>query len=224
MVQLLTSGQLRIISGILCFMSIGTIVAHVLVFILLMSNMESMAVPFSLMGQGVWTGSLTIGTASLLLAYANAKSKNTYDSFCMRGEVFASRSVLYMLICSFVTSLFGLLTDGYGCFTLASSEWFSTVGGVTLFGMLLIEFFLLLATNLLCFGLIAFTGDNKTALKREMLWEEERLRAQGQGYNQGQMNNSRSSAVWPSFTSPSDLYKIKSINYRNQTEKYSDIY
>merc|ERR1712079_324008 len=50
-----------------------------------------------------------------------------------------------------------------------------------------------------------------------MLWEEERLRAQGQGYGQGQMNNSRSSAVWPSFTSPSDLYKIKSINYSQQS-------
>ena len=96
--------QLRILSGVLCFISIGAIVAHALVFILLMSHMDAMTVPYSLMGQGVWTGSVTIGTATLLLSYSNAKSKEW------------------------------IFTDEYGCFTLASSPWFQTVGGITLFG------------------------------------------------------------------------------------------
>ena len=133
----------------------------------------------------------------------------------MRGEIFASRSVLYILICSFVISLFGLLTDGYGCFTLASSPWFGTVGGVTLFGMLLIEFLLLLAINLLVFGLIAFTGDNKSALKRTMMWEEERARTT----EISPASSRNDSTVWPSFSSPSDLYRVKSINYRSEAEK-----
>ena len=75
MVHLLSVSQLRILSGVLCFISIGAIVAHALVFILLMSHMDAMTVPYSLMGQGVWTGSVTIGTATLLLSYSNAKSK-----------------------------------------------------------------------------------------------------------------------------------------------------
>ena len=75
MVHLLSISQLRILSGVLCFISIGAIVAHALIFILLMSHMDAMTVPYSLMGQGVWTGSITIGTATLLLSYSNAKSK-----------------------------------------------------------------------------------------------------------------------------------------------------
>ena len=85
----------------------------------------------------------------------------------MRGSTFAVRSVLYMIVFSFVVSLFGLLTDGYGCFLLIGSEWFQTVGGVTLFGMLMIETVLLLGINLICFGLIAFTGDDSPAGLKE---------------------------------------------------------
>ena len=81
MVHLLSVSQLRILSGVLCFISIGAIVAHALVFILLMSHMDAMTVPYSLMGQGVCTGSVTIGTATLLLSYSNAKSKEWIKNF-----------------------------------------------------------------------------------------------------------------------------------------------
>ena len=75
MVNLLLPNQLRILSGVLCFISIGCIVSHCLIFVLLVSNMQTMEIPYSLMGQGIWTGITTIGTASLMLSFANSKSK-----------------------------------------------------------------------------------------------------------------------------------------------------
>lgn len=75
MVNLLLPNQLRILSGVLCFMAIGCIVSHSLIFVLLVSNMQQIEIPYSLMGQGVWSGMMTIGTASLMLSFANAKSK-----------------------------------------------------------------------------------------------------------------------------------------------------
>ena len=149
----------------------------------------------------------------------------------MRGEEFATRSVVYLVICSFVISLFGLLTDGYGCFTLASSPWFQTVGGITLFGMILVEFLLLLVINLVCFGLIAFTGDNRFSKIGEFRDYERENFEKNSGIvrfpsdvsddaemGRNRMTSNRTDAsVWPSFTSPSDLYRIKSINYRNDS-------
>ena len=152
----------------------------------------------------------------------------------MRGEEFATKSVIYLVICSFVISLFGLLTDGYGCFTLASSPWFQTVGGITLFGMILVEFLLLLVINLVCFGLIAFTGDNRFSKIGEFREYERENYEKNSGIvrfpsdvsatgddaelGRNRMTSNRTDAsVWPSFTSPSDLYRIKSINYRNDS-------
>ena len=124
----------------------------------------------------------------------------------MRGERFAARSVFYTVILSFAISLFGLMTDGYGCFLLASSQWFTTVGGVTLFGMLLVESLLLLAINLTCFGLIAFSGDDQQFQKKQQVYSPV--------FDKRSVLSSRQElSVWPSFTTPSDLYRVKSINY-----------
>ena len=129
----------------------------------------------------------------------------------MRGERFAARAVFYTVVISFALSLFGLLTDGYGCFLLASSEWFTTVGGVTLFGMLLVESLLLLAINLTCFGLIAFSGDDRHLAKQAAMDQS----LYSPVFEQRPFRSSRQelTSVWPSFTTPSDLYRVKSINY-----------
>ena len=142
-----------------------------------------------------------------------------FDNFCMRGELFAAKAVFYTVVISFAISLFGLLTDGYGCFLLASSEWFTTVGGVTLFGMLLVESLLLLAINLTCFGLIAFSGDSAHLKQKNLDLEQQQSAMYSPVFeHHRQLSpfvNSRNelTSVWPSFTTPSDLYRVKSINY-----------
>ena len=136
----------------------------------------------------------------------------------MRGESFAARSVFYMIVMSFAISLFGLLTDGYGCFLLATSQWLSTVGGVTLFGMLLVESLLLLAINLLCFGLIAFNGDRLETKQTNV----EHLPYSYSPVFQSRNSRNELSSVWPSFTTPSDLYlavfelRVKRANAASQ--------
>ena len=99
--------------------------------------------------------------------------------------------------------------------------------------MILVEFLLLLVINLVCFGLIAFTGDNRFSKIGEFRDYERENYEKNSGIvrfpsdvsagddaelGRNRMTSNRTDAsVWPSFTSPSDLYRIKSINYRNDS-------
>ena len=89
----------------------------------------------------------------------------------------------------------------------------------------------MLVINLVCFGLIAFTGDNRFLKIGEFRDFERENFEKNSGIvrfpsdvsddaelGRNRMTSNRTDAsVWPSFTSPSDLYRIKSINYRNDS-------
>ena len=77
MVNLLPINQMRIAAFILAFVSISTIIAHCVIFIILNANLGTFDVPYAVLGQGLWAGTLAIGTATAMLSYATARSKES---------------------------------------------------------------------------------------------------------------------------------------------------
>lgn len=78
MVNLLKNQTIRLISAILSFFAISSIVAHSFVFIILYANTQEEplgTIPFSLIGQGLWCGGTAIVSSATLFAFVNAREK-----------------------------------------------------------------------------------------------------------------------------------------------------
>ena len=78
MVNLLENKTIRLISAILSFFAISSIVAHSFVFIILYANAQEEPlgkIPFAVIGQGLWCGGSAIVSSATLFTYVNAREK-----------------------------------------------------------------------------------------------------------------------------------------------------
>ena len=139
------------------------------------------------------------------------------------------------MILTFLISLFGTLTDGYGLLTLLKSSWFTSLGGTALFTMLLIEIFCILGINIVAFICISFTSKDDfliiQARKNAHMYDHlPRLQAGDATSNSSSSSRSSSrsnrdavqiqyaphkkmTSAWGHFNSASDLYHVKALPY-----------
>ena len=89
MVNLLKNQTIRLISAILSFFAISSIVAHSFVFIILYANTQEEpleTIPFSLIGQGLWCGGTAIVSSATLFAFVNAREKvKSFFNVCCKN-------------------------------------------------------------------------------------------------------------------------------------------
>ena len=140
------------------------------------------------------------------------------------------------MILTFLISLFGTLTDGYGLLTLIKSSWFTSFGDTALFTMLLIEVFCILVINIVTFICISFTSKDDfliiQARKNAHMYDHlPRLQA-GDATSTSSTGSSRyarsnrdhvqiqyvpvskkMTSAWGHFNSASDLYHVKALSY-----------
>ncbi|CAG5103764.1 Oidioi.mRNA.OKI2018_I69.chr1.g925.t1.cds [Oikopleura dioica] len=247
MVNLLSNKSLRLLTILLSIFGIGACISHCFVFIILFSRIETFGrlwnleavrgeeetkLPLSILGQGLWCGGMALCTACVTFSYISARIQNNFDQFCFRGERFATNNVVFLFILTFLISLFGTLTDGYGLLTLLKSSWFSSLGGTALFSMLLIEVFCILGINIVAFICISFTSKDDfliiQARKNAHLYDHlPRLQAGDATSSSSRSSSSRNSrtevqyapvskkmtSAWGHFNSATDLYHVKALPY-----------
>ena len=167
--NLLSNSSLRFLTSLLALFAIAAVLSHCFVFIILFSNIGISAqiseeLPYSMIGQGIWSGGIALVTSCILFTFIACRIQCSFSKFYFSSnEKTSEKSVLLVLLGTFITTMTCALIDGYGCVNLMSSKYFDSVGGSVLFTMLLFEAVSLLGCSLVSFIIMAYyTNSDET--------------------------------------------------------------
>ena len=166
MVNLLSNTNLRFLTSLLSIFAIAAVLCHCFVFIILFSNIGISAqiseeLPYSMIGQGIWSGGIALVTACILFTFIACRIQCSFSKFYFSSdEKTSEKTVVVILLGTFLTTLVCALIDGFGCVNLIRSVYFESVGGSVLFAMLLFEGLSLLGCSLVSFIIMAYYTSN----------------------------------------------------------------
>ena len=91
-----------------------------------------------MIGQGIWSGGIALVTSCIIFTFIACRIQCSFSKFYFSSnEKTSEKTVMVVLLGTFITTMICALIDGYGCVNLMRSKYFDSVGGSVLFVMLL---------------------------------------------------------------------------------------